>query len=159
MKYPDDYINKIICGDCLEVMKQMPDKSIDLVLTDPPYGINAHLKRGDTGRNKHIKQRDYFRGEWDSEIPSKEVFDELVRVSKNQIIWGGNYFVEYLKNSSCWIVWDKDNGDNYYADAELAWTSFDTAVRKFRWKWHGFLQEVMGDDKENRQHLRKSPYP
>lgn len=81
----------------------------------------------------------------------------MIRISKNQIIFGGNYFVEYLKNSSCWIVWDKDNGESFFADCELAWTSFDTAVRKFKWKWNGMLQEVMGKGKEERFHPTQKP--
>ena len=70
--------------------------------------------------------------DWDAEIPTAEYFDELKRVSKNQIIWGGNYFLDYLGNTKCMLVWDKMNGGNNMADAELAWTSFDKAVRMFR---------------------------
>jgi len=140
MKYPDDYINKVIYGDCLEVMKGIPDKSIDLVLTDPPYGIGAY-KNGTMGGGVLAKQSKFDKTDWDDEIPPKEIFDEIFRVSKNQIIFGGNYFVEYLTNSPCWLVWDKDNGDNYFADCELCWTSFKTAVRKYQWKWQGMLQQ------------------
>src|SRR4051812_41579817 len=122
-------MNQIIQGDCLEIMKGMADKSVDLVLTDPPYGIGAY-KKGTMGGAVLAKQSTFKATEWDNEIPNKEYFDEMKRVSKNQIIFGGNYFIEYLDNSSCWIVWDKDNGDNNFADCELAWTSFKTAVRK-----------------------------
>ena len=85
-----------------------------------------------------------------TQIPDKRYFEELLRVSVNQIIWGGNYFIEHLKNTSCMIVWDKDNSGNF-ADCELAWTSFASAVRKYRYKWNGMLQENM-KDKEERQH-------
>ena len=85
------------------------------------------------------------------------MFDEIRRVSRNQIIFGGNYFIEHLTNSSCWIVWDKDNGESFFADCELAWTSFDTAVRKFKWKWNGMLQEEMGANKEFRHHPTQKP--
>ena len=142
--------------DCLDFMKQCEDNAFDLAIVDPPYGIDADQKRGDTGRNGHIKQRDYHIGNWDKGIPTPEYFAELKRVSKNQIIWGGNYFLDYLGNTSCFIVWDKDNGDNYYADCELAWTSFDTAVRKAKYKWHGFLQGDM-KNKENRIHPTQKP--
>ena len=140
----------------MEGLKQIPDKYFELAIVDPPYGIDADQKRGDTGRNGHIKQRDYHIGNWDKGIPTPEYFAELKRVSKNQIIWGGNYFIDYLSNTSCFIVWDKDNGDNYYADCELAWTSFDTAVRKVKYKWHGFLQGDM-KNKENRIHPTQKP--
>ena len=140
----------------MELMARYKDNHFDLAIVDPPYGIDANLKRGDTGKNKHIKQKDYHVGDWDSEIPSAEYFKELKRVSKNQIIWGGNYFLDYLNNTSCMIVWDKVNGTNYYADCELAWTSFKTSVRKFEWRWHGFLQQNMAN-KQDRIHPTEKP--
>jgi site-specific DNA-methyltransferase (adenine-specific) len=142
--------------DNMELMSRYEDNYFDLAIVDPPYGIDANLKRGDTGKNKHIKQKDYHVGDWDSEIPSAEYFKELKRVSKNQIIWGGNYFLDYLNNTSCMIVWDKVNGTNYYADCELAWTSFKTSVRKFEWRWHGFLQQNMAN-KQDRIHPTEKP--
>jgi site-specific DNA-methyltransferase (adenine-specific) len=141
--------------DCMEYMKTVPDKHFDLGIVDPPYGINAGRRRGDTGKNKHIKQKDYDYGEWDSSPPDDEYFSELKRVSKNQIIWGGNYF--NLGASKCYIVWNKKNGDNYYADCELAWASFDSAVRMFEYRWFGFLQEKSGDAKEDRIHPTQKP--
>ena len=142
--------------DNMKLMARYEDNHFDLAIVDPPYGIDANLKRGDTGKNKHIKQKDYHVGDWDSEIPSAEYFEELKRVSKNQIIWGGNYFLDYLNNTSCMIVWDKVNGTNYYADCELAWTSFKTSVRKFEWRWHGFLQQNMAN-KQDRIHPTEKP--
>jgi site-specific DNA-methyltransferase (adenine-specific) len=148
-------MNEIICADCLDILKSMPDKSVDLVLTDPPYGIGEAA-----GKNKSrgllATPRDYGHETWDDAIPTQEYFDEMRRVSLNQIIFGGNYFAEYLGNSSCWIVWDKDNGATDFADCELAWTSFDTAVRKFRFRWNGMLQEDMAR-KEVRQHPTQKP--
>ncbi|RJS73020.1 site-specific DNA-methyltransferase, partial [ANME-2 cluster archaeon] len=88
----------------------------------------------------------------------KEYFDEMLRISKNQIIFGGNYYTDYLTPSSCWIVWDKRNGRNDFADCELAWTSFKSAVRIFRYKWNGMLQENM-KKKEKRVHPTQKPTP
>jgi len=79
--------------------------------------------------------------DWDDQKPPKEYFDELFRVSKNQIIWGGNYFIENLYSSSGWIFWDKDNGDSDFSDGELAWTSFNKGLRKFEWLWNGFQKK------------------
>ena len=142
--------------DNMELMARYEDNYFDLAIVDPPYGINADKKRGDTGKNSHIKQKDYHFGDWDSKTPPKKYFSELFRVSKNQIIWGGNYFLNNLNSTSCFIVWDKKNGDNLYADCELAWASFKSAVRKFEWKWHGFLQQNM-KSKQDRIHPTEKP--
>ena len=146
----------LVCGDCEEYMKDKADNMFDLAIVDPPYGINADAKRADTGKNKHIKQKDYHVGGWDKTIPPPSYFVELQRVAKNQIIWGSNYFLDYLNSTPCMIVWDKDNGTNFYADCEIAWTSFQTSVRKFRWKWHGFLQEN-NKNKQERIHPTEKP--
>ena len=148
-------LTTIYNGDCLDVLKGMKDNSVDLILTDPPYGI------GESGKKNHsrgmlaetTKFEDYG---WDNEIPHKEIFKEMKRVAKNLIIFGGNYFIEYLDNSSCWIVWDKNNGDNDFADCELAWTNFKTAVRKYKFTWNGMLQEDM-KFKEKRYHPTQKP--
>lgn len=149
----EKYLNKIIHGDCLEIMKQLPDKSIDVVLTDPPYGIGEDSYRV-ANRDKLAKSTDYGKFDWDKKI-GKEYIDEIVRVSKNQIIFGGNYYANWLSPSSCWIVWDKDNSGDF-ADCELAWTSFPLAVRKFRYRWNGMLQEDM-KNKEKRYHPTQKP--
>lgn len=119
-------ISEVYLIDCVEYMKTIPDKYFSLSICDPPYGIN---KGGgvDWGTNTITKHKIK---DWDKEIPNKDYFDELFRVSKNQIIWGGNYFIGYLKNTPCMIVWDKMNGTNNMADCELAWTSFISPVRK-----------------------------
>jgi site-specific DNA-methyltransferase (adenine-specific) len=153
--------NRIINADCMDILKQLPDKCIDLVLTDPPYGINASsknfLRQGkQTGISKCVSGLNYKISNWDNKIPQKEIFDEIFRVSKNQIIFGGNYFVEFLTNSSCWIVWDKFTGDNLYADCELAYTSFKSAVRKHTYLWKGMMQQNM-KNKEQRIHPTQKP--
>ena len=151
----EKYINKIINDDCLNILKELPDKCIDLVLTDPPYGI-GEAKKNNASRGKLAIAKDYGKKDWDNKIPEKEIFDEIFRVSKHQIIFGGNYFVEYLHNSPCWLVWDKNNGNNDFADCELAWTNFKSAVRKYKWTWNGMLQEDM-KNKEIRFHPTQKP--
>jgi site-specific DNA-methyltransferase (adenine-specific) len=112
----------------MEYMKSIPDKYFELAIADPPYGIYAAKKPISMGAWK----RDIHESkEWDNTIPSKEYFNELTRVSKNQIIWGGNYFLDFLGATRCMVVWDKNNGTNMMADCELAWTSFNSSVRKF----------------------------
>ena len=148
-------INQIICGDCLEVMKTFPDKSIDLVLTDPPYGINENNEKN-ASREKLAKTTDFGHYEWDKNKIGKEFFSEIFRISKNQIIFGGNYYGSILGDTSCYIVWDKDNGENDFADCELAWASFKSAVRKFKFRWNGMLQEDM-KHKEPRYHPTQKP--
>lgn len=118
-----------INGDCMEYMKTMPDKCVDLALVDPPYGINAEQGTNRASR----KQFACNISKWDCSAPPKEYFIELQRVSKNQIIWGANHFIENipLANSKHWIVWDKLNPDRCFADAELAWCSNMDNVRVF----------------------------
>lgn len=144
----------LYCADCLEVMKHIPEKSIDLVLTDPPYGIDIHNKN--KSRGKLCDAKDYGIIEWDKRIPKKEIFDIMFLISKNQIIFGGNYFIEYLKNSSCWIVWDKVNYSNDFADCELAYTSLGSAIRMFKFQWNGMLQGDM-KNKQIRVHPTQKP--
>lgn len=123
------HINKIYNIDCLEFMKTLPDKCIDLIVTDPPYGIGAHNGTGKYGRLKEVGNTN----DWDNGIPSKEYFDEIFRVSRNQIIFGGNYFV--LPPSRCWLVWDKGEGfyNRDFAEVEMAWTSFDRNSKIFKY--------------------------
>jgi site-specific DNA-methyltransferase (adenine-specific) len=136
--------------DCMEGMKEFPDKYFDLAIVDPGYGIgenkgqhksrNANRIDRRNGKPIIIKHKGYPVKEWDNERPSIEYFKELFRVSKNQIVFGGNYFADLFPASSCWIVWDKVNGESDFADCELAWTSFKSAVRQFRFMWSGFCQ-------------------
>jgi len=155
MKYE---LNHIYNEDCLPAMKEFPDKFFELAIVDPPYGIgSSDYKRGGTHYGKSVADcKIYLKKKWDMQIPNDKYFIELMRVSKNQIIWGGNYFGDYLGATSCWVVWDKDNGTNEYADCELAWTNFQTAVRKVMWRWHGMLQQDM-KHKEERIHPTQKP--
>ena len=150
-------ISKVFNTDCLESMKQYPDNYFELAIVDPPYGIGEDGSKNHT-RGKLAVAKNYksFFG-FDKEAPSIEYFTELQRVSKNQIIWGANHFISRIPfDSSCWIVWNKQNGESDFADCELAWTSFSTAVRMFQWKWAGMLQQNM-KDKESRIHPTQKP--
>lgn len=150
-------LNKLYNMNCLDGMKKIPDKFFDLAIVDPPYGIGESGSKNHT-RGLIAKAKAYkaFHGS-DLEPPNTEYFNELFRISKNQIIFGANHFISKIpKDSSCWIVWDKDNGKTDFADCELAWTSFDTAVRKFKFKWQGMLQENM-KNKEIRIHPTQKP--
>ena len=141
--------------DNMELMAKYPDKHFDLAIVDPPYGID--MDGGKIGIDGAGKAKQYTKYDWDKKAPDKTYFEELFRVSKNQIIWGANHFIERInKNSSCWLVWDKNKVGGYFADAELAWTSFDTAVRIFKWTWHGFIQQNMGN-KQERIHPTEKP--
>ncbi len=145
-------LNRIYNMDCLDGMREIPDKSIDLVITDPPYGLG--FERMDKACISNAAEKtEYHYGGWDNIPPNIECFEEIKRISKNQIIFGGNYFE--LPPSPCWIVWDKDNTGNF-ADCELAWTSFSSAVRKFTYRWNGMLQEDM-THKEIRVHPTQKP--
>lgn len=127
--------------DCLPAMKEFPDKYFDLAIVDVPYGLGEN--GGNTSR--HHSQKKYAIKDWDNETPEKTYFDELFRVSKNQIVWGANHFISKIAlDSPCWIFWDKDRyGD--FADGELAWTSFKTAVRHYKFTWDGFRKELPED--------------
>lgn len=140
-------------GDCMEVMAGLG--RVDAVVTDPPYGIGAD--RGQKGRaNKRhgaawAASKDYGELEWDSAPPAQETIDLMRSISQHQIIFGGNYF--HLPPTSCWLVWDKQNGENGYADCELAWTNLGKAIRRLYWRWHGMIRK--GDDV--REHPTQKP--
>lgn len=126
-------------GDCLEYMRGMDAGGVDAVITDPPYGINF-INGG--GRNPKNGWRDFRSdGHWDEWKPTREYFDEIRRVSKSVIIWGGNYFADMLPASQQWLVWDKGQRDFSLADAELAWSSQDKAVRVFDYARASMLKE------------------
>jgi len=142
--------------DCMEAMASMKDNEFDLAIVDPPYGIKEDGKKNHS-RSVMAKSKEYTPKNWDSSAPPKKYFDELQRVSKKQIIWGANHFISRIpKNSSCWIVWNKENGENDFADCELAWTSFKSAVRMFSFRWQGMLQGNM-KNKEHRIHPTQKP--
>ena len=145
--------------DCMEYMKSLPDNAFDLAITDPPYGINAAETFGGEQRksgNGAAMKTAFEKKDWDLAIPQKDYFDELRRVSKNQIIWGANYMTTYLPPSMGWIVWDKDNGTTKFSDCELAYSSFKRALRKFKYMWNGMLQENM-KNKETKIHPTQKP--
>jgi site-specific DNA-methyltransferase (adenine-specific)/modification methylase len=147
---------RLILGDCLAVMPTLG--RFDAVVTDPPYGIgegNAKVRsRQRTAKSRALAdQRQYVGdGEWDATPASAEHIAMMRAISRNQIIFGGNYF-EGLGPTSCWLVWDKQNGENDFADCELAWTNLPKAVRRVYWRWHGMIRK--GDDV--REHPTQKP--
>lgn len=119
-------ISEVYNMDCMEYMKGIPDKFFDLAIVDPQYGIDIMHKGG---MPKHLGFKQYKRKDWDKKPPGKRYFQELFRVSKNQIIFGGNYFTQHLPPKMGWIVWDKGQHGLTMSDGELAWSSFDKALR------------------------------
>lgn len=116
--------------DCMEAMKEMPDKAFDLAIVDPPYGIGFAMEKERKPTATRSAQFKFKCKEWDNSIPPKEYFDQLFRVSKNQIVWGANYFLDFLPKTSCVIIWDKLNPEGMrFSDGEMAWGSFNTALR------------------------------
>ena len=119
-----------INGDCQEVMAEIGDKEVDLVLTDPPYGLGISGQKKSICKNsKHDRKFHEDRG-WDKAAPNKNIFDEIFRISNNQIIWGANYFVEFLtKSFKGWLIWYKGQEGLTMSDCELAYGSFDSPTR------------------------------
>jgi site-specific DNA-methyltransferase (adenine-specific) len=148
---------KITNEDNMELMARYEDNHFDLAIVDPPYGIGEDGAKNHS-RVKATKPTLYKSKNWDKETPQKEYFNELKRVSKNVIIWGANHFIEDIPNanSSSWVVWDKLNGNNDFADCEMAYTSFKNAVRKYVFRWAGMLQGDM-KNKEIRIHPTQKP--
>ena len=149
------FLNKVTQGDCLELMKELPDNSVDLVLTDPPYGKKwARGKHGFGDNNKITESPENLH--WDSAIPPKAYFKEMFRISKNQIVFGGNYFTEHIPPSNCWLVWDKKGDKNFnnpFADCELIWTSFNKVIKKYTLIQQGFVKQT----KDERFHPTQKP--
>lgn len=139
----------------MEYLKTLEDNAYELAIVDPPYGIGEDGKKNHS-RGKLAKATKYTPKNWDKETPSQEYFDELKRISKNQIVWGGNYFIDKLKEPSMgWVFWDKQmTGD--FSDGELAYTSFNKALKKFKFTWNGMLQGDM-KNKEKRIHPTQKP--
>jgi DNA modification methylase len=135
-------------GDCAEILQTL-DK-VDAVITDPPYGINENSKKV-ASRGKLALPKDYGNFDWDKTPPSDELI-ELIRTKGNhQAFFGGNYFT--LPPTSCWLVWDKLNGDNDFADCELCWTNWHKAVRRLQWRWNGMIRQ----GNEERYHPTQKP--
>lgn len=145
--------------DCMELLRSLPDNSFELAICDPPYGIDAANTlsgpRRKSGRGAAMKSA-FDKKDWDLNIPDAEYFDQLRRVSKNQIIWGANYMTRHLDGSMGWIVWDKDNGTTNFSDCELAYSSFDSALRKVKITWNGMIQQDM-KNKEVKIHPTQKP--
>jgi len=120
----------ITCEDNMELMARYPDNYFDLAIVDPPYGLGNRLTSGGSSSSFIVSEAKNVK-DWDVK-PTKEYFTELKRVSKNQIVWGGNYFADNLGEFRCFIYWDKTIHGNSYSDGELAWTSFDKPSRYFR---------------------------
>jgi len=145
--------------DCMEGMKEFPDKYFDLAIVDPPYGgvTQGGYMTNQMGGGVAKNRNDYHLSLWQCDKPSKEYFEELERVSKNRIIWGGNYYASLLSDSQCWIVWDKEKPEGVsFADVELAYTSFNKASRIFHFAWNGMLQGDM-KNKEYKIHPTQKP--
>ena len=120
--------------DCVSFMKSKPDKCYDLAICDPPFGINADENAYKNGINCKVNGfKEHKKGGWDNAIPTDDYFNELFRVSKNQIIWGGNYFTDFLPPVSSWIIWDKMQYEFSFADGEMAWNSFKNKMKIFRY--------------------------
>ena len=148
--------------DCMEGMKRFPDKFFDLAIVDPIYGDVTKGGYMTNNKGQHIgtgkaNQKGYHPGLWNQKKSGKDYFTELFRVSKNQIIFGGNYFTDNLPTSQGWIIWDKQHPKGIsFADCEMAWTSIDKATRIFRYMWNGMIQGNM-KEKEIRIHPTQKP--
>lgn len=158
-------LNKLYLMDCMDGMRQFPDGYFDLAIVDPVYGdVTGGGYTTEKHENKSVhfgkgaaNQLAYNRAIWRQPKTPPEYFKELFRVSKNQIIWGGNFFVESLPSSQGWIVWDKMKPDGIsFSDCELAFTSFNVGLRTFRFMWNGMLQGNM-KEKEGRIHPTQKP--
>lgn len=136
---------QILHMDCMEYMRGLPDKAFELAIVDPPYGIGVQNQRKNSDRptDKWQNPTKYQYKHFDDSMPPEaEYFEMLFRISKNQIIWGSNYFTNYLPASSGWIVWDKKtNISEHLSMCELAWSSFQKKCNKFEYLWAGFKKE------------------
>jgi len=135
-------------GDCLEIMPTLGH--VDAVVTDPPYGIGENSKKV-ASRGKVAAPLDYGDFDWDQTPCPPEAINLMREISTSQIIFGGNYFD--LPPTSCWLVWDKQNGSNDFADCELAWTNLSKAVRRVYWRWNGMIRKGF----DVRQHPTQKP--
>ena len=134
--------------DCMEGMKDTPDKFYELAIVDPPYGAGDKLMSIGNAYEKNYKT-------FENKKPDKKYFDELFRVSKNQLIWGGNYFTSFLYETNAWIFWDKNNGESKGSDGELAWTSLDILLKKFKIHWTGSAS--LWEDTHGKIHPTQKP--
>lgn len=135
-----------IHGDCMEFLREQPDKSFDLAIVDPPYGI---------GIASNAPRQRFAPKDWDNGIPTQEYFNELFRVAKHSIIWGGNYFA--LPPTQCFVFWKKDNPVPNFADGELAWTDFERPALCFDFRYYGVLVGKPGSEKLTKIHPTEKP--
>jgi len=150
--------------DCLQAMRRMDTDQYDLAIVDPPYGINFDgnttvYVNTDKGKTFKDRKQNHIKKNWDNSIPPEEYFIELLRISKNQIIWGGNYFTDYLYPSKGWIYWDKkitNAKEKNFSDGELAWTSYKKVLKKFTYDWIGFGY-LNNPQKEKKIHPTQKP--
>jgi len=144
--------------DCMDLMKHYPDKYFDLAIVDPPYGINADVKNSTDkkqGKNSASNSKNYGGQRWDADVPTREYFIELFRVSKEQIIWGVNYYpFDFLSGGR--IYWDKCVTMPTYSDGELAYCSQLNSIKSIKIAWHGMIQHDM-KNKEQRIHPTQKP--
>lgn len=127
-------------ADCMDIMREMPDKAFDLAIVDPPYGLNFgtfNRTNKDSYGNRH-KANKYVNGDWDKGIPTDEYWEQLFRITKNQIVWGGNYFP--LPPCRGFVFWNKKNPVPNFSDGEFAWTSFNKPARCFDFRYYGNIQ-------------------
>jgi len=137
-------------GDCMEILPTL--EKVDVVVTDPPYGLQENAHRV-ASRGKLAKTTDYGSFDWDKEPASRQHIDAIVASCNEAVIFGGNYF--HLPPARCWLIWDKDNGSNDFADAEMAWTNIQGSVRLIRHKWNGMLRA--SENKVPRVHPTQKP--
>lgn len=128
MKF-EDMINKIILGDCMDYLKNIPDKSV-IVITDPPYGLGIDYQKKQICKNPKHNRKELIAGDWDKQIPEKQVFEQINRIAKNKIIFGANYFNEYLEQGhKGWIIWDKGQRGLTMSDCEIIYSDYDKPTR------------------------------
>jgi len=135
-------------GDCMDILPTLP--KVDAVITDPPYGI-GEARANNKSRSCLAQSKDYGISDWDDRPPSDELIELMRSKGEFQAFFGGNYFT--LPPTSCWLVWDKLNGNNDFADCELVWTNWPKAVRRLQWRWHGMIRQ----GNEERYHPTQKP--
>jgi site-specific DNA-methyltransferase (adenine-specific) len=151
-------MNVVYNMDCMEYMKTLPDKAFELAIVDPPYGIGEDASHNATGDRPTAKWKNpnsvKYKTFDDAKPPDNEYFNELFRVSKNQIVWGGNHFSDKLPIKTGWVVWDKKADiKECLSMCELAWSSFDIKCNKFEFLWAGFKKQIQ----EQRIHPTQKP--
>lgn len=135
--YQDNFVT-IYNADCREILPRLP--YVDLLLTDPPYGI-GEANGKNKSRGSLARSKDYGVSDWDNSRIDLELIKLVLGAAKSIILFGGNYYTDILSQNTCWLVWDKQNGQSDFADCELAWTNLNGAVRRLCWQWHGMIRK------------------